>query len=109
MIAYDTIDLTGRTFFRDVIYPVYYFVLGSFDNERTQLDGRNICMQQINKYRFLSLATRDASTALATHIIFALHMLFVNILLINLLIALFRYVKLTNLTSRQLRIIHLVI
>jgi hypothetical protein len=43
---------------------------------------------------FVYLGARDANTILATHIIFALHMLFVNILLINLLIALFRYVKL---------------
>jgi hypothetical protein len=25
-----------------VIYPVYYFVLGSFDDERTKLDGTDI-------------------------------------------------------------------
>jgi hypothetical protein len=42
MIAYDTIDFNGGKFFRDVIYPVYYFVLGSFDNERNKLDGRSI-------------------------------------------------------------------
>ena len=41
MIAYSTIDFTGRQFFRDVVYPVYYFVLGSFDNEREKLDGRD--------------------------------------------------------------------
>ena len=39
MIAYGTFDFDGRQFFRNVVYPVYYFVLGSFDDERTQLDG----------------------------------------------------------------------
>ena len=40
MIAYGTFDFDGRQFFRNVVYPVYYFVLGSFDGERTQLDGK---------------------------------------------------------------------
>ncbi|CAF0997725.1 unnamed protein product [Adineta steineri] len=72
MTAYRTFDFDGRQFFHNVVYPVYYFVLGSFDNELSQLD-----------------ATPDASTSIATHIMFAFHMLFVNILLLNLLIALF--------------------
>ncbi|UJR20243.1 hypothetical protein I4U23_023374 [Adineta vaga] len=74
MIAYGTIDFDGRKIFRDIVYPVYYFVHGSFDNERTQLE-----------------TTPDNSTTIATQIIFAFHMLFVNILLINLLIALFSF------------------
>lgn len=39
MIAYGTLEFDGRDFFRKIIYPVYYFVLGSFDDERTSLDG----------------------------------------------------------------------
>ncbi|CAF3654873.1 unnamed protein product [Rotaria socialis] len=42
MIAYRTIDFDGRQFFRNVVYPVYYFVLGKFDDELAQLDGKNI-------------------------------------------------------------------
>ncbi|CAF4274094.1 unnamed protein product [Rotaria socialis] len=38
MIAYRTIDFDGRQFFRNVVYPVYYFVLGKFDDELAQLD-----------------------------------------------------------------------
>jgi hypothetical protein len=53
MIAYDTIDFSGRTFFRDVVYPVYYFVLGSFDNERNKLDGRDIACK--NKQTSISI------------------------------------------------------
>ncbi|CAF1203398.1 unnamed protein product [Adineta steineri] len=74
MTAYGSIDFKGRNIFRDIVYPVYYFVHGSFDNERTQLE-----------------ATPDSGTTIVTQIIFAFHMLFVNILLINLLIALFSF------------------
>ncbi|CAF3741642.1 unnamed protein product [Adineta steineri] len=74
MTAYGTIDFKGRNIFRDIVYPVYYFVHGSFDNERTQLE-----------------ATPDSGTTIVTQVIFAFHMLFVNILLINLLIALFSF------------------
>lgn len=41
MIAYGTFDFDGRQVFRNVVYPVYYFVLGSFDNELSTLDGTN--------------------------------------------------------------------
>lgn len=37
------------------------------------------------------LANPDSSTSIATHILLAFHMLFVNILLINLLIAMFSF------------------
>ncbi|CAF4042150.1 unnamed protein product, partial [Adineta steineri] len=74
MTAYGTIEFKGQNILRDIIYPVYYFVHGSFDNERTQLE-----------------AVPDTSTTIATQVIFAFHMLFVNILLINLLIALFSF------------------
>lgn len=40
MTAYGTIDFDGRQFFLKIVYPVYYFVLGSFDDERTNLEGR---------------------------------------------------------------------
>ena len=33
MIAYNTIDFNSRAFLREIVYPAYYFVLGSFDSE----------------------------------------------------------------------------
>ena len=48
----------------------------------------------------LLVAPEAAGTIIATQVIFAFHMLFVNILLINLLIALFRYVKLGSKSIR---------
>ncbi|CAF4846820.1 unnamed protein product, partial [Rotaria sp. Silwood2] len=70
----DNDDLTfdGRSIFRHVLYPSYYLMYGSTENELAALD-RN----------------RDLGTAIATQILLAFHMLFVNILLINLLIAMF--------------------
>ena len=42
MTAYGTINFSAGQIFRDIVYPVYYFVHGSFDNERTQLEGIRI-------------------------------------------------------------------
>ncbi|UJR18510.1 hypothetical protein I4U23_005417 [Adineta vaga] len=74
MTAYGTIDFDGREFFRKIVSPVYYFILGSFDDELSNLND-----------------TPDDGTKIATQILFAFHMLFVNILLLNLLIALFSF------------------
>ncbi|CAF1030938.1 unnamed protein product [Adineta steineri] len=49
-----------------VVYPVYYFVHGSIDNERTQLE-----------------ATPDSGTTIVTQIIFAFYMLCSGIFTIN--------------------------
>jgi len=40
MIAYGTLEFDGRNFFSKIVYPVYYFVLGSFDGELQSLDGK---------------------------------------------------------------------
>lgn len=42
MIAYKVIDFSVLSFLREVIYPVYYFVLGSFDSEIEKLSSNNI-------------------------------------------------------------------
>jgi len=39
MTAYGTLEFSGRNFFRNIIYPVYYFVHGSIDNERSNLES----------------------------------------------------------------------
>ncbi|CAF4433686.1 unnamed protein product, partial [Rotaria socialis] len=70
----DPNDLTfdGRSIFRNILYPTYYLMYGSTDNELTALNQN-----------------RDFATAIATQVLLAAHMLFVNVLLINLLIAMF--------------------
>lgn len=45
MTAYRTFDFDGRQFFHNVVYPVYYFVLGDFSDERTKLDGKSILLK----------------------------------------------------------------
>lgn len=106
---FDT-SFSGRPIFRQIIYPVYYLLYGDVGSERGGLD----CKYSINKRLktrnyttwtrsdsfssktsacklfFLIVANRDQSWSIATHVLLALHLLFVNILLINLLIAIFR-------------------
>ena len=52
----DTDDLTfdGRSIFRHLLYPVYYFMYGSFDNELSALDRTNFLfpIQSVFYFRF---------------------------------------------------------
>jgi hypothetical protein len=50
MVAYGTINFTSLKFFRDIVYPIYYFVHGSFDNERTQLESRGVAWEKTSRY-----------------------------------------------------------
>ncbi|CAF3724742.1 unnamed protein product [Rotaria sordida] len=62
----------GRSVFRNILYPVYYLLYGQFGTQLDNLDN-----------------SRNAGWSITTHILLAAHMLFVNILLLNLLIAMF--------------------
>jgi hypothetical protein len=64
---------------------------GSIDGELSALDRRNFYFK-LNFLTFFVVVVEnpDASTAIATQVLLALYMLFVNILLVNLLIAMFR-------------------
>lgn len=93
----DTDDLTfdGRSIFRHVIYPSYYLMYGSTDNELEALDSMLMCISSelIVASSFVHcLENKSAGGAIATQVLLAFHMLLVNILLINLLIAMFRFV-----------------
>jgi hypothetical protein len=87
-------DLTfdGRSVFRHILYPTYYLMYGAMDNELGALDGRIsvfFLLEFLIKKLFI-IENPDESTSIATQVLLAFHMLFVNILLINLLIAMFR-------------------
>ncbi|UJR10750.1 hypothetical protein I4U23_014938 [Adineta vaga] len=69
-----TLSFDVRSIARNIIYPAYYLMYGNVDNELAALDVNS-----------------GSGTAIATHILLAFHMLFVNILLINLLIAMFSF------------------
>ncbi|CAF2070799.1 unnamed protein product [Rotaria magnacalcarata] len=62
----------GKAVFANILYPVYYLLHTQFGNERTNLDSQP-----------------DAGWSIANHVLLAIHMIFVNILLTNLLIAMF--------------------
>ncbi|CAF4795683.1 unnamed protein product [Rotaria sp. Silwood2] len=63
----------GRSVFRYIAYPVYYLLYGNVGDERMNLDNNP-----------------DAGWSISNHVLLAIHMLFVNVLLTNLLIAMFR-------------------
>ncbi|CAF1276333.1 unnamed protein product [Rotaria magnacalcarata] len=65
-------EFNGRDIFRQIAYPVYYLMYGEFGTELDDLD-----------------TNRDEAWSISTHVLLAVHMLFVNILLTNLLIAMF--------------------
>ena len=83
----------GRSVFRDVIYPVYYLMHGEVSGELKNLDREWITTEEMEWYQMLDLFTEttDAGDSIATFVLLAGHMLFVNILLLNLLIGMFRY------------------
>ncbi|CAF1110172.1 unnamed protein product [Rotaria sordida] len=70
----DILSFDARSIFRHIIYPAYYLLYGNVGDELSELD-----------------ANPDSSMSISTHVLLAFHMLFVNILLINLLIAMFSY------------------
>ncbi|CAF3783975.1 unnamed protein product [Rotaria socialis] len=65
-------SFSGKPVFANILYPVYYLLHSQFGNERTNLDSNP-----------------DAGWSIANHVLLAIHMIFVNILLTNLLIAMF--------------------
>ncbi|CAF3473511.1 unnamed protein product [Rotaria socialis] len=70
----DYLTFDGRSIFRHILYPTYYLMYGATDTEIGALDQNP-----------------DYSTSIATQVLLAFHMLFVNVLLINLLIAMFSF------------------
>ncbi|CAF3862174.1 unnamed protein product [Rotaria sp. Silwood1] len=62
----------GRNVFRQIIYPVYYLLYEEFHTQLDDLDNNS-----------------NAGWSIANHLLLAIHMIFVNILLTNLLIAMF--------------------
>ncbi|CAF0983658.1 unnamed protein product [Adineta ricciae] len=77
LFMYKQVPFTGRGIFENIFYPPYWFIYGN-PNDTTTLD--NIIHD--GNSSFIAEAT-------ATHVLLAFHMLFINILLLNLLIAVF--------------------
>lgn len=85
----DDLVFAGQSIFRHIIYPSYYLMYGSTDKELEALDSTEDAFRECEE-NLSRLENPGVSTAIATQVLLAFHMLFVNILLINLLIAMFR-------------------
>ncbi|CAF1565145.1 unnamed protein product, partial [Didymodactylos carnosus] len=68
------IEFSGKGIFRQIFYPVYYMMYGIFDTDFQVLDE--------------SLHV-DSLESASAHVLLAIHVMFVNVLLLNLLIAMF--------------------
>ncbi|UJR20407.1 hypothetical protein I4U23_023538 [Adineta vaga] len=72
MAFYGTFEFNGREILRSVLYPVYYLLYTNLSGELNGLDESTFIILSI-----------------ATHCLLAFHMLLINVLLVNLLIAMF--------------------
>ncbi|CAF3716629.1 unnamed protein product [Adineta steineri] len=77
LIFYQQIPFTGSDIFRSIFYEPYWFIYGDV-SDKDLLD------------QIISNGTQSlVAEATATHVLLAFHMLFINILILNLLIAVF--------------------
>ncbi|CAF2673374.1 unnamed protein product [Rotaria sp. Silwood2] len=74
MAFYGAFEFNCRNVLRYVLYPVYYLLYTNLSGELNGLDE-----------------SKHDSSSVATHILLAFHMLLINILLVNLLIAMFNF------------------
>jgi hypothetical protein len=94
LIFYQQVPFTGSGIFGDIIYEPYWFIYGDVSDKDT-LDGKDICLEivQLIEISYLEIIKNDTESivaeATATHVLLAFHMLFINILILNLLIAVF--------------------
>ena len=91
-------SFNGRSIFRQIAYPVYYLMYGETGDELADLDSKVAVffhekdnIYTANFFFFVVIEAPDAGWSISTQVLLAVHMLFVNILLTNLLIAMFRY------------------
>ncbi|UJR29010.1 hypothetical protein I4U23_010228 [Adineta vaga] len=77
LIYYQKVPFTGRGIFSHIFYEPYWFIYGAV-SDKDILDNRTN-----------PDAGTDQAEATATHVLLAFHMLFINILLLNLLVAVF--------------------
>lgn len=90
---YGTFEFTGRNVLHYVFYPVYYLLYTNLSGELNNLEGLDGRAALFFWQRHSVLEAMPASRSVATHILLAFHMLLINILLVNLLIAMFKWVR----------------
>ncbi|CAF1116862.1 unnamed protein product, partial [Rotaria sordida] len=79
LILYKQVPFTGYGIFSEIFYEPYWLIYG-------EVSDKDLLDDIINNN---NNATGNAAEATATHVLLAFHMLFINILLLNLLIAVF--------------------
>ncbi|CAF0871811.1 unnamed protein product [Rotaria sordida] len=80
LIFYKQVPFTGRGILTGIFYEPYWFILGEF-SDKDLLDERI--------ENGTNAGGGGAAEATVTHVLLAFHMLFINILLLNLLVAVF--------------------
>ncbi|CAF1060452.1 unnamed protein product [Rotaria sordida] len=80
LIFYRQVPFTGRGILTEIFYEPYWFIHGEF-SDKDLLDERI--------KNGTNAGGGGAAEATATHVLLAFHMLFINILLLNLLVAVF--------------------
>ncbi|CAF1560653.1 unnamed protein product, partial [Adineta steineri] len=79
LVMYNYIDFTAKSVFTAVFYQPYWLLYSVADNETGYLDN------------IISNGTAsEVAEATVNHILLTFHMLFINILILNLLIAVFK-------------------
>ncbi|CAF0730867.1 unnamed protein product [Adineta steineri] len=78
LIFYNRVEFSGRAIFSQILYEPYWFVYGAVSDK-----------EFLENQTDPSTSSSIKAEATATHVLLAFHMLFINILLLNLLVAVF--------------------
>ncbi|CAF3430705.1 unnamed protein product [Rotaria sp. Silwood1] len=100
LILYKQVPFTGRGIFVQIFYEPYWLLYGD-------VSDKNLLDDIINSNS--SNATGNVAEATATHVLLAFHMLFINILLLSLLTAVFAIIWALDLELWYLRSLKFVI
>ena len=96
LFMYKQVPFTGHGIFENIFYSPYWFIHGQF-NDTATLDSKQR-QSKFSHFFMIYLSHTDIihdsnstliAEATATHVLLAFHMLFINILLLNLIIAVF--------------------
>ena len=96
MIRYNQVPFTGRGILSEIFYGPYWFIYGQVEDKVLLDSSFSFLFASFLRHRFLFAAHLTNNTdfteaeATATHVLLAFHMLLINILLVNLLIAMFK-------------------
>ena len=95
MILYKQVPFTGSGIFSHIFYEPYWFMYGEV-SDKALLDGvylfflfENHLLARHDIEMIGNSTVGSEAEAVATHVLLAFHMLFINVLLLNLLVAVF--------------------